>query len=101
MHLPRGFYADDSEQRSDYVLQLRRTFMIQSKQASHNWSELLKVGLLELGFKQSIVDPCLYSKDNIICTIYVDDAICWSPDDSKIDQVISRLKGLNFELTGE
>ena len=38
-------------------------------------------------------------KDNIVCAIYVNDPILWSPDNSKIGQVISGLKELNFELT--
>ena len=40
-------------------------------------------------------------KDNIVCAIYVNDPILWSPDNSKIGQVISGLKELNFELTDE
>ena len=51
--------------------------------------------------QKSIVDPCLYFKDNLICDIYVNDTIFWSPSDSKIDQIISGLKGLNFEFTDE
>ena len=47
------------------------------------------------------MDPCLYFKVDFICAIYVDDTICWSPDDSKIDNTISELKELNFDLTNE
>ena len=31
--------------------------------------------------------------------LHVDDTVFWSPDDFKIDHVISGLKKLNFELT--
>ena len=30
-----------------------------------------------------------------------DDTIIWSPNDTKIDQTISKLKALDFDLTGE
>ena len=71
------------------------------KQAIYNWSELLKSGLIQLGFTKSKVGPCLYFKDEDICAIYIDDTIFYSPDDSKIDQKISELKALNFDLIDE
>ena len=100
MHLPRGLHVDDAKHRSDYVLKLKKN-LYGLKQASYNWSELLKSGLIQLGFTQSKVDPCLYFKDDVICAIYVDDTIFWSPDDTKIDQTITELKALNFDLTDE
>ena len=100
MHLPRGFHVDDAKHRSDYVLKLKKN-LYGLKQASYNWSELLKAGLTKLDFKQSKVDPCLYFKDDVICAIYVDGTIFWSPDDTKIDQTISELKALDFDLTDE
>ena len=45
MHLPRDFHVDDAKQRSDYVLKLKNN-RYDLKQASHNWSELLKSGIL-------------------------------------------------------
>ena len=62
---------------------------------------MLKSGLMEIGFTPSKVDPCVYYKDNIICAVYVDDTVFWSPDESNIDKVISDLKSLKFELTDE
>ena len=62
---------------------------------------MLKAGLLKLNFIQSKADPCLFYKNNIVCAIYVDDTIFWSPDESIIDTTISELKSLNFDLTDE
>ena len=84
MHIPRGFHVDGAKKRSDYVLKLKKN-LYGLKQASFNWSQLLKAGLLKLGFKQSKVDPCLYLKEDVICAIYVDDTIFWSPGDANID----------------
>ena len=33
-----------------------------------------------------------------MCVFYVDNTMFWSPDDTKINQTISELKGLNFGL---
>ena len=43
MHLPRGFYVDNLEHRADYVLKLKKN-LYDLKQASYNWSELMKEG---------------------------------------------------------
>ena len=98
MHLPAGYDVDGD--RSKYVLKLKKN-LYGLKQASFNWSEMLKSGLIEMGFKPSKVDPCVYYKDDIICAVYVDDTVFWSPDESKIDKAISELKALKFELTDE
>ena len=71
------------------------------KQASYNWHNLLKAGLLKLGFKQSIHEPCLFLKDGILCVVYVDDTLFFAKSDSIIDQHISKLRKLNFDLTEE
>ena len=65
------------------------------------WSELIKVGLLKLNFTQSKDDICLHFNNNVICGIYVDDTICWSHDDFKINETIVEIKDLNFDLTYE
>ena len=100
MHIPRCFHIDSAKYRSDYVLKLKKN-LYRLKQAAYNWSELLKVVIFKLGFKQNKVDPCLYLKVDIICSIYVDDTIFWSPNNSSIDKKISKLKDLNFDLMDE
>ena len=88
-------------ERFSYILITTKEEYIWLKQASYNWSELLKAGLLQLNFKHNIVDPYLYYKENIICTIYEDDIMFWCPAGSKIDQTSSAIKGLQFDLTDE
>ena len=50
------------------------------KQAPKTFFDKLKAGLLERGFTQSILDPCLFLKENMMCVIYVDDTIIAGPD---------------------
>ena len=100
MEIPAGFYHKDSDSTKNYALRLKKN-LYGLKQASFNWNELLKAGLLKQGFKQSQIDPCLYIKNNIICVIYVDDTIFFAPDASIIDNEINSLKSNGFELTDE
>eukprot|EP00957_Ditylum_brightwellii_P158090 12033501-Ditylum_brightwellii.AAC.2 len=70
-----------------------------SHQASYNWSKLFKAGLLAQCYRQNKVDPCLYIKDNVICVVYVDDTIFYSPSNDAINREISSLKSAGLDLT--
>ena len=54
-----------------------------------------------MGFKQSEVNPCLVISEKVICLVYVDDTLFFSPDLSDIDRVLKKLKGLKIELNIE
>lgn len=99
MRIPTGFYYEDSDNTKNYVLLLKNNFY-GLKQAAYNWNELLTKGLINIGFQQAKTDPCLFMKTNIICVIYVDDTIFFSPKNSIIDTHINHLKQ-NFELIDE
>ena len=98
MSIPAGYSVNGN--KNDYVLKLKKN-LYGLRQAAFNWNELLKAGLLQLGFKQSEHDPCLYIKKNIVCVIYVDDTLFFAKDQSIIDTHIDALKGLDFDLTDE
>jgi hypothetical protein len=63
----------------------------------HNWFYHLTQGLLQEGFKQSMVDPCLFLKSNCILIIYTDDRIIFSQKDATIDALLCNLSQ-NFLL---
>ena len=73
------------------------------KQASLNWYEKLREGLLSRGFKSSVIDPCLYIKDGMLLLTYVDDCIIASPSMDRIDHFVHSMKTgpENFVLTDE
>ncbi len=62
------------------------------KDAGATWYEHLKKGLFARNFVQSLVDPCLFYKNNPILIIYVDNCILMSPDSSLIDDFIKDMK---------
>ena len=84
---PRGFGRKDKQ---DMVLKLINS-LYGLKQAPKTFFEKLRDGLLERGFTQSILDPCLFMKSNMICVVYVDDTIIAGPDSSEIEALISSL----------
>ena len=62
---------------------------------------MLYIGLFNRNFKQRIIDPYLYLKEDVKCAIYVNKAIFWSPNEANIDRNIGELKAHNFDLTDE
>jgi len=76
VELPRDYAASDS---GDYVLKLKKS-LYGLKQAPKTFFDHLRTGLIERGFQQSAVDPCLFMKDAMLCVVYVDDTIFAGPD---------------------
>jgi hypothetical protein len=62
------------------------------KDAGLTWYEHIVKGLKDVGFKQSEVDPCLFTRKRTILTMYVDNVVLFSPDLNEIDEVIKDLQ---------
>ena len=79
----------------DKVLHLRKR-LYGLRQAPRTFFEKLRAGLLERGWSQSEIDPCLFLRLGMICVVYVDDTIFASANVSDLDEVISSL-GINVD----
>jgi hypothetical protein len=86
IEMPRGFKEPGK------VLRLKRS-LYGLKQSPRNFFSHLKEKLELVGF-ESIhdVDPCLFVSDKVICLVYVDDTLFFSPKQEFIDDVIRRLQ---------
>ena len=60
-----------------------------------------KLELPHIGFKQSASDPCLFISEKVLCLVYVDDTLLFSPKQEYIDDVISKLKAKDMTLETE
>ena len=67
------------------------------KQSPREWNEVIHNFLIDEGFIQSKLDPCLYHKKTdsyeIIAGIYVDDVISTGSDDAEVQKFRTSLKG--------
>lgn len=97
IHMPRGFM------RPGKVLKLKKS-LYGLKQSPRNFFLHLKTQLEAIGFKSlEDVDACLFVSDNVICLVYVDDTLFFSPKEGFIDEAINRLRerGMDLEVEGE
>ena len=61
----------------------------------------MKSKLESLDFIQSSADPCLFIRSDMICLVYVDDCLFFSPDDSKFGDMLSQLRKADLTLERE
>jgi hypothetical protein len=99
MEMPKG-YNVGGKHRASHVLKIIKN-IYGGRANGRIWVEHLRKGLEEMGFVQSVADPCLFFPGNLIFLHYVDDCICLSPDAADVDKFIRDLREANFNVTDE
>ena len=83
------------------VLELKQS-LYGLRQSPRNFFQHLKGKLETIGFESAEeVDPCLFISDKVICLVYVDDTLFYSPKPKYIDEVIQQLHDQVMELEEE
>jgi transposase InsO family protein len=72
MEIPEGL-----NYKNNNVCKLKKA-LYGLRQSSKNWNECLNEHLLKINLKRSLVDPCLYTRNDIYVLIWVDDIILFS-----------------------
>jgi len=99
MQIPKGFDLDGADTK-DLMLKLKKILYGQ-KQAGRVWSKHLVRKLKSIGFKQSVIDECVFYRGQCICVLYTNDSIFAGPTDEALDQVIADMKAAELNLTVE
>ncbi len=73
MELPTGIHTKHWNSK-DHVLKLLANIYRQ-KQAGRVWNSYLVTKLWEINFKQSLIEDCVFYRDNVIFIVYVNDGI--------------------------
>jgi hypothetical protein len=61
-------------------------------QSPHNYFLYTRDKPIKMGFVQSKADPCLFISSDIICLIYVNDALLFYKDKSSITALVNKMK---------
>jgi hypothetical protein len=85
MEIPKGFEVVGEP--SDYVLKLKKNLFGQ-KQAGRVWNKHLVNKLESVGFKQSVIDECLFYKGSSMFILYTDDSILVGPNNNELEIII-------------
>jgi hypothetical protein len=81
---------------TDLVLHLIKS-LYGLEQAPKKFFEKLRDGIVQRVFVQSIHDPCIFMKKDLMFVIYVDDTIFDGPDAAKIQYEVKSLGVSKFE----
>lgn len=85
----------------DLVLKLLKNIYRQ-KQAGRVWNSHLVEKLASIGFPPSLIDDCVFFRDDVIFMVYVDDGIFIWNNDAQLKAIIKEMQdlGLNIEDQG-
>jgi hypothetical protein len=96
MDSPQGIETRHGNSK-DHVLKLLSNIYGQ-KQAGCVWNGYLVEKLRDIGFEQSLIDECVFYRDDVIFIVYVDDGIFVGPDDNKLTNVIREIQGTGLDI---
>jgi hypothetical protein len=99
IEMPQGFKQYDKNGKPK-VLNLNRTLYGLHQSPRAFWLYLTEKPE-HCGLKQSQLDPCLFIGSCVICIVYVDDLLFWSPKEEYIYEFGERLHAEEVELKEE
>jgi hypothetical protein len=97
--MPQGFKQYNKHGKPK-VLKLNRTLYGLRQSPCAFWLYLIKK-LERCGLKQSKLDPCLFIGTQVICVVYVDNLLFWSPKEELIYELGELLHAEEVELGEE
>jgi hypothetical protein len=89
MEIPQRIHLKNGNSK-DHALKLLANFYGQ-KQAGCVWNSYLVNKLLEIEFKQSLIDDCVFYCEDVIFIVYVDDGIFLGTSDEQLTNIITEL----------
>jgi hypothetical protein len=99
IELPTGIHTKHGNSM-DHVLKLLANIYGQ-KQAGRVWNSYLITKLREINFKQSLIDDCIFYRDNVIFIVYIDDGIFLGASDQQLHDIINKLRNLKLSIEGQ
>jgi hypothetical protein len=96
MELPTGIHAKHGNSKDHIFKQLANIY--RQKQASRMWNSYLVTKIWEINFKQSLIDDCVFHRDDISFIVYVDNGIFLGPSDQQLHDIINKLRNLKLSI---
>jgi hypothetical protein len=96
MELPTGIHTKHRNSK-DHVLKLLANIYGQ-KQAGRVWNSYLVTKLREINFKQSLIDDCVFYRDEVIFIVYINDGIFLGPSNQQLHDIVNELRNLKLSI---
>ncbi len=96
MEITQGIHLKNGNSK-DHLLKLLANLYSQ-KQAGCVWNSYLVNKLLEIEFKQSMIDDCVFYRGDVIFIVYVDSSILIGSSDERLTNIITELQNLDLDI---
>jgi len=97
MEIPKR-YVLSSGVAKDFVLKIHKNIYWQ-KQAGRVWNNYLVAKLKKIGFMQSRINPCIFTRGQTLYALYTDDSILASPSEKEIDKIMEDMRVIGLDIT--
>ncbi len=94
MELPTCIHTKHGNSK-DHILKLLAN-IYEQKQAGHVWNSYLVTKLQEINFKQSLIDDCIFYRDDILFIVYINDGIFLGSLNQQLRDIINKLCNLKL-----
>jgi hypothetical protein len=94
VELPTGIHTKHGNSKDNVLKLLANIF--RQKQAGRTWISNLVTKLQEINFKHSLIDDCVFYRDDVIFIVDVDDGIFLGSSDKQLRGIMN--KRLNVSL---
>ena len=99
MEVPKGFEIEGASPK-EFVLHVKKN-VYGGKDSGRTWNEWMVERLLKAGFKQSNIDPCVFTHGNAFYITYTDDSILCGPDPQELDDIVEKIKAAGLNITDD
>ncbi len=96
MELPTGIHTKHRNSK-DHVFKLL-TNIYGQKQAGCVWNSYVVTKLWEINFKQSLIDDCIFYRDDVIFIVYIDSRIFLGSSNQQLCGIINKLQNLKLSI---
>jgi hypothetical protein len=96
MEIPKGYVLSFGVAK-DFVLKIHKNIYGQKK-AGRVWNDYLVAKLKKIGFVQSRINPCIFTRGTLYA-LYTDDSILASPSEKDIDKIMEDMRAIGLDIT--
>eukprot|EP00804_Cyclotella_cryptica_P005605 CCRYP_003077-RA/>CCRYP_003077-RA protein AED:0.24 eAED:0.24 QI:0/-1/0/1/-1/0/1/0/160 len=99
IELPKGIETRHGSSK-DHVLMLLSN-LYGHKQAGRIWNSYLVEKLCSIGFQPSLIDECVFFRDDVIFIVYVDNGIFLGPNYQSLTNVICEISAAGQDIKNQ
>ncbi len=96
MEIPQDIETATGNSKDKVLKLLKNTYA--QKQAGRVWNSYLVEKLAFIGFHPSLIDDCVFFRNDVIFMVYVDDGIFIGNNDAQLQAIVKEMQDLGLNI---